>query len=194
MPRRFRRRRPEAVIAIAVLGLVVAIRGCYATHVRDEKARLEEPLPEGTYDVARVIDGDTIVISYLRAIDEAGGVTRAAGLVRVRLIGIDAPEVARDDEPAELYSHEATEFTRQFLSQGRADLRFDGRKLDRYDRLLAYVYVDGVMLNEELVRQGFAHADHYSGDSEAMARRIRKAESEAIEANRGLQKDKNKTR
>ncbi len=41
------------------------------------------------------------------------------------------------------------------------EIEFDVDKYDRYNRLLAYVYVDGVFLNEELVRQGLTVISTY---------------------------------
>jgi len=65
-------------------------------------------------------------------------------------------------------------------------MRFDKRRLDQYDRYLAYVFVDERMLNEELVRAGLALVSTFPGDSDSMTRRLRAAESEAKEQARGL--------
>jgi micrococcal nuclease len=173
------------VIAIAVIVLIVAARVAFDFYVRDDTARIDEPLPEQWYDVDRVVDGDTIIVLYSRPDqDVAGG--GAPERIRVRLIGIDAPELERSDHPGEPYGPEAAEFARDFLAGKKALLRFDRRKLDQYERVLAYVFVDDVMLNEEIVREGLAYARHYSGDDASMARRIRKAAQEAERAGRCL--------
>jgi micrococcal nuclease len=65
-------------------------------------------------------------------------------------------------------------------------LRLDRRRKDRYDRFLAYVYVEDQMLNEELVRAGLARVSVYPGDSPQIAKRLREAEQEAQKANRGI--------
>lgn len=91
--------------------------------------------------VQRVIDGDTFVL-------ETGE--------KVRLIGIDSPETVHPRKPVESFGLEASQFTKRLLEGKHVELEFDVDRYDRYNRLLAYVYVDGVFLNEELVRQGLA--------------------------------------
>jgi micrococcal nuclease len=190
MSRRFRRQPPAAVVTAAILGLIVAGRACYDLFPRQGPVRLDEPPAEGHYEVVRVVDGDTLIILYpssARSGDVADADAAAdSEKVRVRLIGIDAPESVKPDHPVEPFGPEAAEFARQFVSQGPARLRFDRRKLDKYGRVLAYVYVGDVMLNEELVRRGLARAVHYPGDSDSLARRIRAAEQEARASRLGI--------
>jgi endonuclease YncB( thermonuclease family) len=72
------------------------------------------PLDTGEVRVGRVIDGDTLELS---------------DGTKVRLIGVDTPELARAGRPAEPFAHEAARFTEQFLSQGPVRL-----ELDPYER------------------------------------------------------------
>lgn len=89
--------------------------------------------------VVRVVDGDTFVASL------------AGRTVRVRLIGVDAPE-ARGDE---CYARAATAaLTRLMGSDVR--LVYDVERRDRYGRTLAYVYAKDVFVNRALVDGGFA--------------------------------------
>ena len=69
--------------------------------------------------------------------------------------------------------------TRRLLDEGQVTLRLDRRRLDQHQRVLAYVYVDGRMVNTELVRAGLARTDVYPGDSQSIARILNKAEAEA---------------
>ena len=85
--------------------------------------------------VEEVTDGDTIVLR--------DGQT-------VRYIGIDTPE--RDD----LFHREAARANQELLERGRIRLECDRDKRDRYGRLLAYVWVDTLLLNAELIRMGLA--------------------------------------
>ena len=98
--------------------------------------------------VERIVDGDTIDV-------------RIGGRVeRVRLTGIDTPELAHEPQDvAECFAGEATAFTASLLSVGtvvRLERDVVGR--DDYGRLLAYVYRvdDEVFVNWEIVRHGFA--------------------------------------
>jgi micrococcal nuclease len=90
-----------------------------------------------------VDDGDTVVLS-----DGA----------RVRYIGINAPEIAHEDRPAERFGPEARAFNRKLVDQKRVRLELDRERQDQYGRLLAYVFLeDGTFVNAELVKAGYAH-------------------------------------
>ncbi len=71
----------------------------------------------------------------------------------VRLLYVDTPESTKTKEP---YGYEATQFTKMILE--RADeivIEYDGERYDKYGRLLAWVWVDGVLLQEALTKNGF---------------------------------------
>jgi len=96
--------------------------------------------------VVRVVDGDTVEV---------------AGGERVRLIGIDTPEVYGG---AECYGEQASAYTKQLLPAGTpVRLVYDVERLDRYGRTLAYVYrlADGEFINGSLVRNGYAQVATY---------------------------------
>ncbi len=97
--------------------------------------------------VARVIDGDTIEVA-IQGREET-----------VRLLGIDTPEVHVDDGVPECFGPEAAEHTAGLLPAGtRVRLERDIVGRDHYGRLLAHVYrlVDGLLVNAELLRRGYA--------------------------------------
>jgi micrococcal nuclease len=100
--------------------------------------------------VSRVVDGDTIEVS-----------PAVNGLKDVRLIGVDTPETVDPSEGVEPYGPQASEFTTRELSLRRVRLEFDEERMDRYGRLLSYVYLDGKMFNEGLVEKGYAQAYPY---------------------------------
>lgn len=102
--------------------------------------------PPNTARVIEVIDGDTIVIE---------------GGYRVRYIGVDTPEIHPRLEAGGI---EAWQGNRRLVEGRRVRLEKDVSETDRYDRLLRYVYVDGVFVNAELVRLGLAHARSYPPD------------------------------
>jgi micrococcal nuclease len=130
-----------------------------------------EALPEAIYGVERVADGDTLVL---------------ANGARVRLIGVDTPEVGYRERPPEPWADEAARFTERFVADGQVRLRFDLERRDKHDRFLAYVYVGAQMLNEELLRAGLARARTEFRYTDAMKRAFRRAEAEAKEARRGI--------
>jgi micrococcal nuclease len=85
--------------------------------------------------VSTVIDGDTIRIS---------------GDISVRYLGIDTPETG---EP---YYHQARDYNATLLRWKNVTLQIDTTDKDVHSRLLRYVYADKVLVNAELVKQGYA--------------------------------------
>ncbi|MGE5293904.1 MAG: thermonuclease family protein [Solirubrobacterales bacterium] len=106
-----------------------------------------------SFPVVRVVDGDTL---HLGVADTSGDVTK------VRLIGIDAPEMGSGERERMYYAQEATEAAKR-MALGKSVTVYLDRQAgsrDRYQRLLAYIQLpDGRFLNEELLSQGFAYAD-----------------------------------
>ena len=123
--------------------------------------------------VTKVTDGDTIHVTYLGR-DE-----------RVRLIGVDTPEVPWYGGKSECYGVEAGLYARRRLSARSVRLGFDVTRRDRYGRLLAYVYLGGELFNLTLVRLGYAVADPVRPDT-AMAVQFASAEAVARTSGRGL--------
>jgi micrococcal nuclease len=103
-----------------------------------------------TVAVSRVLDGDTVEISP--AID---------GVEEVRLIGVDTPETVDPTEGIEPYGPQASAFAKRELSGRRVGLEFDRERVDQYGRLLAYVHTGGSMVNEVLLKKGYAQAYPY---------------------------------
>ncbi len=95
------------------------------------------------YQVKWVVDGDTVVL---------------ADRQKVRYIGINAPELARDDHIAEPYGEEAKRFNASLVNQKKVRLEFDIELNDAYRRRLAYVFLkDGTFVNAEMLSNGYAY-------------------------------------
>ncbi len=119
------------------------------------------------YRVLRVIDGDTIVVE---------------GGEHVRYLGVDAPETRGTPE---CYGREATERNRQLVEGKRVHLEADGRDRDRYGRLLRWVWVDSTLVNEQLIREGYATVYRDEPAAKYMDRLLA-AEAEARSRGAGL--------
>lgn len=126
--------------------------------------------------IERVIDGDTFTATT------AGG----DDLGRIRVLGMDAPELARDGNPEQCYAQEATDAAKQLLEgqtvQISAD-RAEGER-DRYDRLLAYVDVEGTDFAQVMLSEG--HARLYEGSPLARRETYNDAAGSAQDGNVGL--------
>ncbi len=97
---------------------------------------------EGT--VIRVVDGDTIYVKLADRVE------------KIRYIGMNTPETHHPTKGEEPGGREAAETNRRLVGGKRVRLELDVRTRDRYGRLLAYVWVDDVMVNAELLRLGCA--------------------------------------
>jgi micrococcal nuclease len=101
--------------------------------------------------VTHVIDGDTIEVAA----------HPGATPTRVRLLGVDAPEMRGDDGAPEYWADASTKYARARSNKKTVTLRLEPTHTrDKYRRLLAYVYLsDNETLNLALVREGQAYAD-----------------------------------
>ncbi len=110
-------------------------------------------LDDGDDDDATTPAGDGRVVVVTRITD---GDTFRAGDERIRLIGVDTPEVSFG---VECYGREATAALEDLIPVGtEVRLVGDVEATDRYDRTLAYVYrrSDGLHVNLRLAEDGFA--------------------------------------
>jgi micrococcal nuclease len=122
--------------------------------------------------VVRVVDGDTIVLDHQE---------------KVRLIGVDTPELHHPTKPVQYFAREAAAFTTQHLAGKTVHLAYDWQRQDRFHRTLAYVCLpDGELVNETIIRDGFGVAYVKYPFTAALMARFRAAERAARDAGRGL--------
>ena len=134
----------------------------FQTHARG--ARPESVL------VRYVIDGDTIEV---------------ATVGRVRLLGIDAPEIGRGFDTPAPYGREARARLSSLLLHRFVRLEQDGAAKDVYHRHLAYVFTeDGQFVNAVLVREGLARVS--ARTPLARLHELQRAETEARASRRGI--------
>ena len=110
----------------------------------------------------------------------------------VRFLAIDTPEIASGGKEADLFGNEASDFTCQKLKQAKEIyLEYDSNsdKEDKYNRLLAFVHVDGVLLEKLLIEQGLARVYYIYGDYNYVDE-LRKAEEISKEKKLGIWSDK----
>ena len=128
------------------------------------------PLHPDPVLVRSVLDGDTIDI---------------VGVGRVRLLGIDAPELAHGHDTAAPFAYEAREKLIELVLHRWVRLETDAEKLDGYNRHLAYVMrEDGVFVNAALLREGLARV--VARSPLARLAELRQAEADAQASRRGM--------
>ena len=108
------------------------------------------PEPEASpdllsYEVIRAIDGDTLLLSMF------------GQEVTVRLIGVDAPESVHPEAEKNTPEGElASLWMKKFITGKRVTLEYDQELKDQYGRTLAYVYADGMLVEDVLLAAGMA--------------------------------------
>src|SRR6056297_706871 len=92
--------------------------------------------------ITHAVDGDTLVTS---------------DNTKIRLIGINTPEIHHPNKGVEYFGKEAASYTRKFLEGETVYLEYDIQKKDKYSRELAYIFLkDGTFFNAKLVLEGYA--------------------------------------
>jgi len=120
--------------------------------------------------VRYVLDGDTFEA------DRVG---------RVRLLGIDAPEIGRGLETSEPFAHEARQRLTGLITARWVRLEYDEPRRDTYRRSLAYVFLEnGTFVNAVLVRDGLARVS--AGRMLTRLTDLRRAERDAQLFRRGM--------
>lgn len=105
---------------------------------------------------------------------------------KVRFIYIDTPE---STNKIEAFGKEASEFVAQKLTQAQKielELNGDGNRYDKYDRLLAWVFVDGKLLQEEIAREGYCKKFYDYGYQYTYKEDIIRADKQARENKKGI--------
>ena len=109
----------------------------------------------------------------------------ASPILTTSYIGVDTPETVDPRRPVGYFGKEASDKNKELVEGKMVKLEKDVSDTDKYGRLLRYVYVDGLFINVELVRAGYARAATYPPDIKYSAL-FMQAEHEARENNRGL--------
>lgn len=125
--------------------------------------------------LVRTIDGDTIKIIYQG--DE----------INVRYLLIDTPETNHPRLGKQPFGEEASERNDQLVKSGKLTIDFDvGERLDKYGRLLAYVYVDGKSVQEMLLEEGLARVAYVYPPNTRYLTPFEKAEKRAKQKGLGI--------
>jgi len=177
-----------------VLALIFALTLTSCEEVtRDDKNQSEIKIEdrEKNYEKAQFSyahDGDTIWVS-IDGVDE-----------KIRFVGINTPELAKDGNPSEFMAKEAKDFTEKSLENKEVYLEKDVSDRDKYDRLLRYIWLEKPVtnpslkdietktLNGLLVKEGLAYANYYKPDIKYHDF-LKKLENTAKANNKGIWSD-----
>ncbi len=131
-------------------------------------------IPKDQITFITCVDGDTAHFNI-------GGEDK-----KVRFLAIDAPEIAKGNTPADPYGEEASDYTCKLLKGAQEiQVEYEEAKEDKYGRTLAWIWVDGVLLQEQLVREGLAEVK-YLYDDYKYTDVVQLGEKVAKEQNKGI--------
>jgi len=159
--------RHESLSASRCRSIRIALLVCLCAVALLSSCGKKDPLRDlESARVVRIRDGDTIELADGRA---------------VRYIGIDTPETGQP------YADSATLFNTALVLGKTVRLEYGRERLDRYGRTLAFVYVDGRMVNLEILKAGWAWC-FFFGENLKHTRELVQALDGAMDSHRGLWK------
>ena len=107
------------------------------------------------------------VVSFVRCVDGDTAVfKRGEEEIKVRFLAIDTPETVHPTKEAEAFGKNASEYTcNKLVDSNEIILEYEEtNKIDKYDRVLAWVWIDGSLLQKELVSVGYAKVAYIYGE------------------------------
>lgn len=185
------------MLIMLMVTILLALSGCMMPAQSNNPAPDGRPsqssLPDGTDNVpeatSRPTRPDPSSLQTARVVDITDGDTIRVRLQdkveKLRLIGVNSPELSHPTRGEEPYAQAAREYTRQKLSNQTVLLEFDVQQNDQYGRLLAYVWQDEEMLNMTLLKEGYAQMVTFPPNLKYVDF-FRSAQREAIQTERGL--------
>lgn len=170
--------------ALALTAAGAGLAGSYtalapaATSSAQTAAAILSTTTPDTYFVQKVVDGDTIDVLI------------KGETVRLRLVGMDTPEVVDPRKVVQCFGKEASAEGHTLLEEQWVRLEYDpvAGTYDRYGRMLAYVFraSDGLFYNEFMIAHGYAHEYTYSGQKYTYQTLFKAAQASAQEAQLGF--------
>ena len=149
-------------IVAGITALILFFTGLY-TIEQNEKTTSTLSKDQIAIELVRIIDGDTLVFNTDG--DEK----------RLRLLLIDTPESSTTKTgSAQPYGVEAKDFLTNYLKGENLSIEYDPahEKIDDYDRVLAYLYADGELVQEVMVEEGLARVGYENGDESYLEKLI----------------------
>ncbi|NDV23561.1 thermonuclease family protein [Desulfovibrio sp. JC022] len=121
--------------------------------------------------VRYVIDGDTFILANNK---------------RVRIAGIDTPEIGRDGKADQYYAQNSKALLNKLILGKRVRIEYAGKGKDRYKRIIGWIYLDDVFVNEEMIRKGAAFFYFHKGNDKGKQKRLLQAQRKAYNEKKGF--------
>jgi micrococcal nuclease len=135
-----------------------------------------QPFEKIKVDLVRVVDGDTLKLAYKKA------------TFRVRLLIIDTPESVEANHLVMPLGKEVAYYTTKWANRAqKIEIAFDiGQRKDRFDRYLVYLYLDGKLLQTDLLKKGYAIVRYVAEGNDTKADDFLSFQQIAKDKNRGV--------
>ncbi|WP_415718158.1 thermonuclease family protein [Maridesulfovibrio sp.] len=121
--------------------------------------------------VRYIIDGDTFILENNE---------------RVRIAGIDTPEIGRDGKPDQYYARQSKTMLNKLLLGKRVRIEYAGKGKDRYKRIVGWVYLDDLFVNKYMVRNGAAFFYFHKGNDSGRQKLLLQAQRKAYDEKKGF--------
>ncbi|WP_320007901.1 thermonuclease family protein [Maridesulfovibrio sp.] len=121
--------------------------------------------------VRYIIDGDTFILENNE---------------RVRIAGIDTPEIGRDGKLDQYYARQSRAMLNKLLLGKRVRIEYAGKGKDRYKRIVGWVYLDDLFVNKYMVRNGAAFFYFHKGNDSGRQKLLLQAQRKAYDEKRGF--------
>lgn len=128
------------------------------------------------------VDGDTAKFLYKNKI------------ITTRFLAVDTPETKHPTKPVEAWGKEASDYTcNKIKNANKIVLEYDDNsdEVDKYNRHLAWVWVDNKLLQKELISKGYAKVAYLYGNYK-YTKELQEIEKTAIDKKLGIWSDDNK--
>lgn len=166
----------KRLITLTLITLVLILSACSITMNETKPIDTSGTIEKIPVELIDIKDGDTIEILY------NGGKTAI-----VRYLLIDTPETSHPKLGKQPFGEEAKARNKELLSSGKLTIEFDvGEQIDKYGRILAYVYVDCKSVQEQLLREGLARVAYVYPPNTRYLSDFKKAQEEAKKKGIGI--------
>ncbi|EAD0967011.1 thermonuclease [Listeria monocytogenes] len=163
---------------VLVLTTLLLLSGCSFSFTPNQgmvKIPDEPDLVQKKARVVRVIDGDTLILAM-------GNQQK-----RVRLLLIDTPESVKPGVSVQPVAKEASDYLKESLTDQDVTYAYDlGNKQDKYGRELCYVFVEGTLVQKDLIERGYAIVRYAEAPNTTYLEELKNAEKIAKEQHFGV--------
>lgn len=169
-----KKKKSKSLLSAILIAVVISVGSYYGLDL-SSFFETEQTAEQGeTFEVIKVIDGDTIKINYKGKHEN------------IRFLLIDTPEMSHKQfDGPQPFAVEAKEKVEDLLVGGKVDVEIGVQERDKYGRLLGYLYVNGKSIQDELLREGLARVAYVYNDKRHLERYLH-IEKEAKKSGKGI--------